>query len=107
MLLLIDERFRTEGARDAYQGLPLMENVEKQPQTRGLRINSEEEERAFAHCQWLYGEGRDREFCRDPVEPGRVWCRRHTEIVYKPASQWHKAREKLEKKLEVEGTSEQ
>ena len=83
-----------------------MEYVEKQPQPQGSLTDSEEEGRAFDHCQWLYGDGRNREFCGDVVEPGRLWCRRHMEIVCIAASQRKKAEEKLEKKLEADDTIE-
>jgi hypothetical protein len=36
----------------------------------------------FHHCQWLYGEVRDRKFCQNFVEHGEVWCRYHHEKVY-------------------------
>lgn len=78
-----------------------MENVGKQPQSEVPITNSEEEGRAFAHCQWLYGEGRNRKFCRNPVEPGRDWCRRHMVKVYLPASQHQKALERPKEKLEM------
>ncbi len=79
-----------------------MKNVEKQSQRQGPLTNSEEEGREFDHYQWLYGKGGDREFCRDPVEPGRVWCRRHMVKVYLPASQHQKILERLKEKLEMQ-----
>ena len=64
------------------------------------------QERASDHCQWLYGASRDRDFCLNPVEPGRVWCREYMEIVYIPESQQRKAEEKREKKLKAKGADE-
>jgi hypothetical protein len=78
-----------------------MEKIEKPTQRWKDVVNSAEKEQTFEHCQWLYGEGRNREFCRNPVEPGRVWCRRHMKLVLP-----QKAEERLEMKLEAQETAE-
>ena len=83
-----------------------MEKIEKATRRWKDVVNSAEKEQTFDHCQWLYGEGRNREFCRNPVEPGRVWCRRHMKRVYMRVSLPQKAEERLEKKLEAQETAE-
>jgi hypothetical protein len=55
-------------------------------------------EPVFRHCQWLYGDGVDRNFCRSPVARGEIWCRDHLEIVYMPRGMRERKFEKLSKK---------
>jgi len=65
-----------------------------------------ENKQAFSHCQWLYGEGSNREFCVNPVEPGKVWCRKHMEIVYVSAFQRQKNEKRLESLSKVQDIGE-
>ncbi len=34
------------------------------------------------HCQWLFGEPRERNFCTASANPGEVWCKEHKRQVY-------------------------
>ena len=63
-----------------------------------------DEEPRFNHCQWLYGEGHDRKFCRNPAERGQSWCSQHMEKVFVSASFRQKAVDKLYKKLKEHET---
>ncbi len=83
-----------------------METVEKHSKRQAPRTDTEGKERMFAHCQWLFGEGRDREFCRNPTEPRQMWCLEHMKAVYVPASKRQKAEEMLEKKMIDQETTE-
>lgn len=33
-------------------------------------------------CQWLYGEGKDRNFCGEEVQPGSSYCAKHHAICH-------------------------
>ncbi len=80
------------------------ENDNKASRPRRAVARFADGEPTFSHCQWLYGEARDREFCRNRAEPGKVWCRHHMEVVYIRVSGWNGAKEGLEKKLEAQET---
>ena len=79
-----------------------MENGNKHVQPRSDVVKMADKEPCFSHCQWIYGEGSDREFCRNSAEQGMPWCRQHMVKVYVPASQRQKTLDKLEKQLEMQ-----
>ena len=56
-------------------------------------------EPTFRHCQWLYGDGRDREFCCEPVGRGEVWCGKHGKQIYASAAVQKKFGKILEKQM--------
>ncbi len=62
--------------------------VPKTPRANRSSTRSEERwimtkpEKNSRHCQWLYGEPRERNFCETPVGLGEVWCQKHKELVY-------------------------
>ena len=57
-------------------------------------------ELAIRHCQWLYGDGRNRKFCRKPLVPGEVWCEKHGKRIYASAAVKKKFEKILEKQMQ-------
>ena len=60
-----------------------------------LRLSDSEP--TFRHCQWLYGNGRDRNFCHEPVRRGEVWCEKHGKRTHASAAAQKRFDNKLEK----------
>lgn len=58
-----------------------------------------EEDPVFGHCQWIHGDGRDREFCRKPVDLGEVWCGYHREQVFLRGSVRDKILKRMKKNI--------
>ena len=56
-------------------------------------------EPVFRHCQWLFGEGIDRNFCRKTVARGEIWCQNHLQIVYMPQFVRKRTLKKMNKKV--------
>jgi Tfp pilus assembly protein PilF len=54
-------------------------------------------EPTFRHCQWLYGNGRDRNFCCELVRQGEVWCEKHRKRIFASAAVQKKFDNILEK----------
>ncbi len=54
----------------------------------------------FRHCQWLYGDGRDRKFCCEAVGRGEVWCEKHGKQIYASAAVKIKFGKILEKQVQ-------
>lgn len=78
-----------------------MENGKKHALPRSYGSNRADRDRSFVHCQWIYGEVSNREFCQNPAEQGRSWCRQRMAKVYVPAAQRRKDMKRLEKRLEM------
>jgi len=53
----------------------------------------------YKHCKWIYGEGRDREFCRNPVMNGMSWCGKHVEEVFQPTALRRRVLNEQERKM--------
>ena len=76
-----------------------MEDDIKHTLSRRSIIKLMDEAPRYSHCKWIYGEGRNREFCRNPVMNGMSWCSKHTEEVFQPTALRRRALKDQERKM--------